>query len=107
MVVIFQLLMPALVMGCIFFCPETPRWYVQKGKIDKARDSLRQVRDTEEEIERELTEIREALEYEKEAVSGSWKPLWTDKSVRWRFSMFPFLYCTSTYKPRYTFFDSF
>jgi len=85
MVVIFQLLMPSVVLGCIFFCPETPRWYVQKGKIDQARESLRQVRDTEEEIERELTEIREALEYEKEAVSGTWKPLWTDKSVRWRF----------------------
>ncbi|KAI5795285.1 general substrate transporter [Geopyxis carbonaria] len=85
MVVIFQLLMPVIILVSIFFCPETPRWYVQKGKIEEARASLRTVRETEAEVESELTEIREALEYEKEAVSGSWAPLWKDKSVRYRF----------------------
>ncbi|KAL7276937.1 hypothetical protein RUND412_000081 [Rhizina undulata] len=87
MVVIFQLLMPTFILCAIFFCPETPRWYVQKGRFDEARESLRQVRENEDEIEQELIEIREAIEYEKESLGGgsSLALLWTDKSVRWRF----------------------
>ena len=53
--------------------PETPRWHVQHGHIEKARNSLRKVRDTEEEVENELLEIREAIEYEKEAISVATK----------------------------------
>lgn len=90
MVVIFQILFPTLICLSIFFCPETPRWYIQHDNMDKAREALRSVRDSEEEIERELLEIYEAIEYEKQTVgSGSLKPIWNDKSVRWRFCMHP------------------
>lgn len=85
MVVIFQLLMPILILGQLWFIPETPRWYIQHGqKVDKARASLLRVRDTEQEVEDEILVIREALEFEKEAISSGYAALWKDRSVRKR-----------------------
>lgn len=85
MVVIFQLLVPTIVCILLPFVPETPRWYLQHGdQVEKARASLRRVRDTEQEVEDEILMIREALEFEKEAISNSYTALWKDKSVRKR-----------------------
>jgi MFS family permease len=42
------------------------------------------VRDTDEEVEDEILQIREAIEYEKEAISGNYSALWKDKSLRKR-----------------------
>lgn len=85
MVVIFQLLMPILILAQLWFIPETPRWHIQKGNnIDAARASLRRVRDTEQDVEDELLVIREALEFEKEAISSGYAALWKDPSVRKR-----------------------
>lgn len=85
MVVIFQLLMPVLILSQIFFIPESPRWLIQKGKrYEQARNSLLRVRDSEQEVETEITEIREALEFEAEAISSGYSALWKDKSVRKR-----------------------
>ena len=84
MIVIFQLLVPTFICSVILTLPETPRWHVQHGHIEKARNSLRKVRDTEEDVENELLEIREAIEYEKEAISGSYWALFKDPSVRKR-----------------------
>lgn len=85
MVVIFQLLVPVIILSLVFFIPESPRWYVAHGeRIEDARASLRRVRDTEQEVEDELLQIREALEFEKEAISNSYTALWKDPSVRKR-----------------------
>lgn len=85
MVVIFQLLVPVLILSQVFFIPESPRWYVQKGrKYEEARASLRRVRATEEAVEEELVTIREAIEFEAEAISSGYSALWKDKSVRKR-----------------------
>ena len=83
-VVIFQLLMPVLIIAQGVFIPETPRWYLSKGKIDGARNSLQRVRNSDQEVEDELLMIREAIEYEKEAISSNYSALWKDKSVRKR-----------------------
>jgi MFS family permease len=84
-VVIFQMLVPIIIISLVFFTPETPRWYIQHGnRIDKARASLRRVRNTEQEVEDEILMIREALEFEKEAISSSYSALWKDHSVRKR-----------------------
>jgi hypothetical protein len=59
--------------------------FIKRGNnIEKARAALRRVRDTEEEVEDELLQIREAIEYEKEAISGNYSALWKDKSLRKR-----------------------
>jgi hypothetical protein len=87
MVVIFQLLVPILIVAQTPFIPESPRWYVKKGKLESARESLSRVRDTEQDVADELLMIREAIEFEKEAISSSYSALWKDPSVRKRFGL--------------------
>ncbi|KAL2820777.1 general substrate transporter [Aspergillus granulosus] len=85
MVVIFQLLVPVLILALLPTIPGSPRWFVQRGNnIEKARAALARVRETDEEVEEELLKIREALEYEKEAISSNYSALWKDKSLRKR-----------------------
>lgn len=85
MIVIFQLMVPIWIVSVIFTLPETPRWLIQHGnRIQDARESLARVRDTEDEVENELITIREALEFEKEAISNSYTALFKDPSVRKR-----------------------
>jgi len=84
-VVIFQMLVPIIIIALLPFIPETPRWYIQHGgRIEDARASLRKVRDNEQEVEDEILMIREALEFESEVVSSSYAALWKDRSVRKR-----------------------
>ncbi|KFZ12370.1 hypothetical protein V502_07120 [Pseudogymnoascus sp. VKM F-4520 (FW-2644)] len=87
-VVIFQLLLPIIIVAQLPFMPESPRWYIQKSNsIEKARASLQKVRDTEQEVEDELLQIREAVEFEKEALASgkrAYLSLWQDVSVRKR-----------------------
>ncbi|KAJ5957040.1 hypothetical protein N7501_011319 [Penicillium viridicatum] len=88
LVVIFQLLVPTLILVLLPTVPGSPRWYIQRGNhIEKAREALQRVRDTEEEVEQELLEIREAIEYEREAISSNYSALWKDKSLRKRMGL--------------------
>ncbi|KAJ5452009.1 Major facilitator superfamily domain general substrate transporter [Penicillium cf. griseofulvum] len=88
LVVIFQLLVPTMILALLPTVPGSPRWYIQKGnKIEKAREALQRVRDNEDEVEQELLEIREAIEYEREAISSNYSALWKDKSLRKRMGL--------------------
>jgi len=73
-----------IIISLIWFCPETPRWFIQKNRVEDARAALRRVRDNEEEVEEEVQQILQAIEYEKESLNGSYMPLWKDKSLRKR-----------------------
>lgn len=85
MVVIFQILMPIIILSQIFFIPESPRWHIQKNKnYDAAKASLMRVRDSEQEADDEIHIIREAIEFEAEAISSGYSALWKDKSIRKR-----------------------
>lgn len=85
MVVMFQLLVPTIIICLLPFIPESPRWYIQHGsQVERARQSLRRVRETEQDVEDEILVIREAIEFEKEAISSSYSALWKDRSVRKR-----------------------
>lgn len=85
MVVMFQLLVPVIILILLPTIPGTPRWYIQrKNDVEKARMALQRVRESEEEVEEELTQIRGALEYEKEAISSNYSALWKDRSIRYR-----------------------
>lgn len=85
MVVIFQALVPAIIIILLPFQPESPRWYIKKsGNIEAARASLRKIRDTDAQVEEELMVIREAIEYEKEAISSGYSALFKDPSIRKR-----------------------
>ncbi|KAI1482024.1 general substrate transporter [Daldinia eschscholtzii] len=85
MVVIFQILVPTIVIILLPFQPESPRWWIKRhNNVDEARKALRKIRDTERDVEFELRSIREAIEFENEAVSGSYLALFKDPSVRKR-----------------------
>ncbi|KAF7527500.1 hypothetical protein G7054_g10472 [Neopestalotiopsis clavispora] len=85
MIVIFQMLVPLIVLVLLPFQPDSPRWYVKRhNNIEAARNVLRRIRDTEQEVEDEILAIREAIEFEKEAISGNYSALFRDPSVRKR-----------------------
>lgn len=84
MVVIFQVLVPTIVCSLLWTIPESPRWYVQKGKPEQARKALLSLRNSAQDAEHELLTIREAIEYEKEAISTNYTALFKDPSVRKR-----------------------
>ncbi|KAH9934522.1 uncharacterized protein BXZ73DRAFT_89586 [Epithele typhae] len=59
---------PALVVAIqVFFCPESPRWCMMKGRYVQAFQSLRKLRHTELQAARDLYYIHVLLEAEKEA----------------------------------------
>ncbi|KAF7712693.1 MFS-type Sugar/inositol transporter [Penicillium ucsense] len=85
LIIIFQLLVPVIILVLLPTIPGSPRWYIKRhNDIEKARAALRRVRDTEEEVEAEILQIREAIEYENEAISGTYSAIWKDKSIRKR-----------------------
>jgi MFS family permease len=87
MVVIFQVLVPIIVIILLPFQPESPRFLIKKGRVDAARAALRRIRDTEEEVEEEVLGIQAAIEYEKEAISPGYSALFKDPSIRKRFGI--------------------
>lgn len=64
----------------LFFLPDSPRYFVKRGKLDKARDALVRVRGqppTSEYIESELAEIVANAEIEARAIpTDTWYASW-------------------------------
>jgi MFS family permease len=56
-----------LVLG-IYFCPESPRWYMKKGRYQKAYDSLLRLRNNPVQAARDLYYIHSQLELEAEII---------------------------------------
>ncbi|KAL0956130.1 hypothetical protein HGRIS_002296 [Hohenbuehelia grisea] len=62
---------PALfIMAQVFFCPESPRWYMSKGRYDKAYQSLSRLRHKPIQAARDLYYIHVLLEAEAEIQRG-------------------------------------
>jgi sugar porter (SP) family MFS transporter len=55
---------PMIVCLQVYFCPESPRWYMEKGKFDKAFDSLRRLRRTKVQAARDMYYAYKLLEIE-------------------------------------------
>lgn len=65
---------PALIMFIgVSFLPESPRWLFLAGKVDKAREVLKMLRSSEQEVEAEMHEIKKALE--DDSPESGWKLL--------------------------------
>lgn len=53
------------------FLPKSPRWLILKGKIDQAREILKKVRANTAEIDLEINQIQETLQYHKKVKEKS------------------------------------
>jgi len=69
-----QFLWAIILGGGLLFLPESPRWYVKNGKLDKAGTALRKLRGQPQDsqyIRDELNELIANYEYEANNTSGS------------------------------------
>ena len=64
-------IIPGLLCIGLFFVPESPRWLVTVGKLQKAEASLRWLRPQDWSVTEELTEMETALIAEEQLQSGS------------------------------------
>lgn len=80
-VTFLQLAIPCILIPCLFFVPETPRWHIMHGNFEKAREALSHVR-LPQEVDEELLAIKGAIAYEQENTAGSYKQLIINKSYR-------------------------
>lgn len=55
----------------VYFCPESPRWYLRKGRVKDAYESLIRLRNTRLQAARDLYYIHAQLEQEKEMIEQS------------------------------------
>ncbi|KAK8930107.1 hypothetical protein H634G_01332 [Metarhizium anisopliae BRIP 53293] len=61
---------PLIVMLQVYFCPESPRWYMEKGKYDKALKSLLRLRHHPVQATRDMYYAYKLLEIEKKEREG-------------------------------------
>ncbi|POS71207.1 hypothetical protein DHEL01_v210402 [Diaporthe helianthi] len=74
---------PLIVMLQVFFCPESPRWYMEKGKYTKAFQSVQRLRRHTIQATRDMYYAHKLLEVETKARSGhSWKEFFTVRRNR-------------------------
>ncbi len=64
-------IVPAFIAMGLFFIPESPRYLVYRGNVEKARRSLHWLRPDKNSIEAELAEMQIAIEAEKEHIQGA------------------------------------
>ncbi|KAL2272648.1 hypothetical protein FJTKL_06258 [Diaporthe vaccinii] len=74
---------PLIVMVQVYFCPESPRWYMEKGKYTKALRSVQRLRRHTIQATRDMYYAHKLLEVENQARSGhSWKEFFTVRRNR-------------------------
>ncbi|KAK1585240.1 uncharacterized protein LY79DRAFT_704887 [Colletotrichum navitas] len=94
---------PLVVMVQVYFCPESPRWYMEKGRYQKAFQSTLRLRHHPIQAARDMFYAYKLLEIENRARSGrNWKDFFTVRRNRRAamasyFVMFMQQFCGSMY----------
>ncbi|KAK6457489.1 putative hexose transporter [Scheffersomyces xylosifermentans] len=95
-----QMVMPAIQILTMWWCPESPRWLIDHGQLEKARSILFRFHTGGSEDERavkfvefEIREIKAALELEKITTSSRYIDFITIKSYRKRLFLVCFTAC--------------
>jgi hypothetical protein len=75
---------PLIVCFQVYFCPESPRWYMEKGKFDKAFQSLCRLRKHKIQAARDMYYAYKLLEVETAERKGrnAWKEFFTVRRNR-------------------------
>lgn len=77
---------PIFVCSMIYFAPESPRWYMLKGRPGDAFRAMRRLRRCDLQAARDLYYMEKLLQLERESQTGGWKRLikdmWVVKRVR-------------------------
>jgi len=85
---IVQALPSILQITCVWFVPESPRWYVSKGRPEEALKVLAYMHaegnDQDEIVQLEYEEIKETIAIEREAEQTGWLELFKTKGNRHR-----------------------
>ncbi|KAF2638664.1 MFS transporter [Massarina eburnea CBS 473.64] len=85
---IFQALPPLLQITCVWFVPESPRWYISKGKPEIALAVLAKVHAEgnadDEVVQLEFEEVKDTLAIEKQAEQTGWLELFKTRGNRHR-----------------------
>ncbi|KAF5338177.1 hypothetical protein D9758_014717 [Tetrapyrgos nigripes] len=85
---VLQVIPPIIIMSCVYFCPESPRWLVQKGRMEDARKVLIAHHSNDGQsnpiIELQLREFAETIKVQKLEPVWDYRPLFRDTNRRWR-----------------------
>lgn len=73
--ILCQIVVPSIITAGMFWCPESPRWLVETGRVERARESLSRTR-IPSDVEEELGAIVAAVNFEKAVVDSTHK-WWT------------------------------
>ncbi|KAJ3922542.1 general substrate transporter [Lentinula edodes] len=83
-----QVIPPVIIISFVWLLPESPRWLVQKGKFNEARDILIEYHSDDGKmnpiIELQLREFQESIETKKAEAFWDYRPLFSSKNRRWR-----------------------
>ncbi|KAK4225298.1 general substrate transporter [Podospora fimiseda] len=82
-----QFIVPVFLAGILFFVPESPRWLVNKGRLEEGKKALKVLRGdslTDEELELEWMEIVKGIEEEKKLAAGGvgWLDMFRGNNLR-------------------------
>ncbi|KAH8833252.1 general substrate transporter [Flagelloscypha sp. PMI_526] len=85
---LLQIIPPSIIMTCVWFCPESPRWLISRGRIEEARKILIEYHSNDENtnpmIELQLKECQEVIQQHKMEPVWDYSALWNTRARRWR-----------------------
>ncbi|KAF7294522.1 General substrate transporter [Mycena kentingensis (nom. inval.)] len=85
---LLQIIPPILVMSCVFFCPESPRWLISRGRMEEAREILVKYHSNDGQtnavIELEMEEFQNQIALKKDGAFWDYSMLFNTRNHRWR-----------------------